>query len=58
MKAIITDRKTKQTTTFCNVTQAVTRLNYYIAIHYIDEDGRKESDVFDFREAEVKLLAE
>ena len=57
MKAIVTDRKTKQTATFCNVVSAVTRSDY-IAVVYIDDGGRKESDTFNYREAEVKIIAE
>lgn len=57
MKAIITDRKTNQTTTFDSVISATTRPDY-ISIYYTDEEGRKDSDVFRYKEVEVKLLQE
>lgn len=57
MIARITDRKTKQMTIFRNITSAITHTDY-IAIYYIDEDGRKDCDVFNYREAEVQLLSE
>ena len=57
MTAIITDRKTKAQSIIAHVTSAVTHYDY-IAIHFVDEDGRKDCDVFTYRDAEVQLIAE
>lgn len=57
MKAIITDRKTKQRTTIDRIISATTRPDY-ISLCFIDDDGTKDSDVFNLRDAEVRIVAD
>ena len=57
MYAIITDREFKTTSIIKNVYSAVTHKDY-IAIHFTREEGLKDVDVFNYKYAEILIMAE